>query len=121
MIAARAFVGAEASYATLSPAPIDEIAPPKSKSRWMAIYSRQPRSARPLATPVGGAVLREHGWRAAFFVAGGPGLAVALLCLFIAEPPRQFDERIDGRPTQGLLASVKALSNIALYRNIVLG
>ena len=37
---------------------------------------------------VGGAIESAHGWRAAFFVAGGPGLLVALLCLLIVEPPR---------------------------------
>ena len=90
MIASRAFVGVgEASYATLAPVLIDDIAPADRKSRWMAIFYSATPIGSALGYLVGGAVLHAHGWRAAFFVAGGPGLAVALLCLFIAEPPRK--------------------------------
>ncbi len=118
MIAARAFVGVgEASYATLSPVLIDDIAPAESKSRWMAIFYSATPIGSALGYLVGGAVLHAHGWRAAFFVAGGPGLAVAALCLFIAEPPRQRREP-DGR---GLLGAAKILARGALYRNTVLG
>jgi MFS family permease len=37
---------------------------------------------------VSGNVADWWGWRAAFFVAGLPGLVLAVLCLWIAEPPR---------------------------------
>jgi MFS family permease len=89
IIAARAFVGVgEASYATIAPTLIDDIAPPAQKSRWMSIFYSATPIGSALGYLVGGAIYRMHGWRAAFLIAGGPGLAVALLCLLIVEPPR---------------------------------
>jgi MFS family permease len=89
MFVARVFVGiGEASYASLAPTIIDDIAPPGRKNRYLAIFY--------LATPVGSALgfiaggLLEHhyGWRNAFFVAGGPGVLLALATLLIREPER---------------------------------
>jgi sugar phosphate permease len=37
---------------------------------------------------VGGLVDQHYGWRAAFFVAGVPGLLLAALCLLLRDPPR---------------------------------
>jgi sugar phosphate permease len=37
---------------------------------------------------VGGLVDKHYGWRAAFFVAGVPGLLLAALCLLLRDPPR---------------------------------
>ncbi|MFT3770097.1 MAG: MFS transporter [Minicystis sp.] len=89
MIAARIAVGVgEASYATLSPTIIDDIATPSAKNRMLAIFY--------VAIPVGSALgfiaggLLEHsfGWRSAFFIAGGPGLLLALVTLLLREPAR---------------------------------
>lgn len=90
MFVARVFVGiGEASYASLAPTIIDDIAPAEKKNRYLAIFY--------LATPVGSALgfilggLLEHryGWRNAFFVAGGPGALLALATLIIHEPERR--------------------------------
>jgi MFS transporter, Spinster family, sphingosine-1-phosphate transporter len=89
MIAARALVGlGEASYATIAPTLIDDMAPQARKSQWMAIFYSATPIGSALGYLVGGAIYNALGWRAAFFVAGGPGLAVALLCLLVVEPPR---------------------------------
>jgi len=89
LIASRALVGVgEASYATLAPTLIDDLAPASQKSRWMSIFYAATPIGSALGYLVGGAIESSHGWRAAFFVAGGPGLAIALLCLLIVEPPR---------------------------------
>ena len=37
---------------------------------------------------VGGEVAKTYGWRSAFFVAGAPGLALALGSLLLPEPTR---------------------------------
>src|SRR5580692_305893 len=81
MLVARAAVGVgEASYGTLAPTVIDEIAPPALESSWMAIFSVAISVGSALGYVVGGAVLHAHGWRSAFFVAGFPGLVAAVLC-----------------------------------------
>jgi MFS family permease len=121
LIASRAFVGlGEASYATLAPTLIDDMAPASQKSQWMSIFYAATPIGSALGYLVGGAVESAHGWRAAFFVAGGPGLAVALLCLLIVEPPRPL---LAGRALAGgaLIDSARALARIPLYTGTVLG
>ncbi len=86
---ARALVGVgEASYATIAPTLIDDIAPPEKKGRWLAVfYSAMPIGGA-LGYVTGGMIDKLYGWRAAFFVAGGPGLVLAFVCLLVVEPPR---------------------------------
>jgi MFS transporter, Spinster family, sphingosine-1-phosphate transporter len=118
MIASRAFVGlGEASYATLAPTLIDDLAPATQKSRWMSIFYAATPIGSALGYLVGGAVLHAHGWRTAFFVAGTPGLLVAVLCLLIVEPPRPARAERD----LGLLEAAKELWRVPLYRGSVLG
>jgi MFS transporter, Spinster family, sphingosine-1-phosphate transporter len=120
LLASRVVVGVgEASYATLAPTLIDDLAPAEQKGRWMAIFYAAIPIGSALGYAVGGGVLSLPGWggwRAAFLVAGGPGILVALLCLLIAEPPRRY---LETRPE--LLASVGALASVPLYRGAVLG
>ena len=128
MVVARAFVGlGEASYATLAPTLIDDLAPANRKSRWMAIFYSATPIGSALGYLVGGAILHSHGWRAAFFVAGGPGLLVALLCLLVVEPAREASARATAATAAGdrrpgaLLRSAKELARVPLYRGTVLG
>jgi MFS transporter, Spinster family, sphingosine-1-phosphate transporter len=124
LFAARAVVGVgEASYATIAPTLIDDLAAPTKSARWMAIFSAASPIGSALGYVIGGAVEHAHGWRAAFFVAGGPGIALALLCLLIAEPLR-LPRREALRGTTGALEvfhSARTLLRIPLYRGSVLG
>ncbi len=119
MVASRALVGVgEASYATLAPSLIDEVAPPTREAAWMAVFSVAMPVGSALGYLVGGLMLHTHGWRAAFFVAGGPGLAAALLCLLVQTPsraPTLKAHRVD------LLETARALAREPLYRRTVLG
>jgi MFS family permease len=113
---ARAGVGVgEASYATVAPTLIDDMAPPARKGRWLSIFY--------LAIPIGsalgyivGGLLGKVGWREAFWVVGGPGILVAFTCLLIAEPARQEQQR-PGR----LGESLATLAAIPTFRRVVLG
>lgn len=117
LMAARAVVGVgEASYATIAPTLIDDLAAPSKSGRWQAIFAAATPVGSALGFVVGGAVEHAHGWRAAFFVAGGPGIVLALLCLLIAEPPRG---RSAARPD--VAGAARTLLRIPLYRQGVLG
>ena len=86
----RAIVGVgEASYATIAPTIIDDLAPPQQKSRWLAIFYVATPLGSALGYLVGGFLEHAWGWRAAFMVCGGPGAVLAILCLFIEEPARK--------------------------------
>jgi MFS family permease len=117
LLVARAVVGVgEASYATIAPTLIDDLATPEKKGRWMAIFYAAIPIGSALGYVIGGVVEHTCGWRAAFFVAGGPGLLLALLCLLIAEP---LQRRAPARPE--VLRSARTLLRIPLYRGAVLG
>jgi MFS transporter, Spinster family, sphingosine-1-phosphate transporter len=114
---ARAIVGVgEASYTAVAPTIIDDLAPPAKKGKWLAIfYAAMPIGAA-LGYLVGGAVEKNHGWHAAFFVAGAPGLVLAFLCLFIQEP-----ERKTVAHRESAIVSARALFPFPIYRRAVLG
>ena len=123
LVASRAVVGVgEASYATIAPTIIDEIAPPSSRGRWMAIFSAAIPIGAALGYLVGGAVEgATHDWRKAFFVAGFPGIVLALSCLAIA------DTTPTPGPAQGsierpaVLGAAREFFGNPLYRSTVLG
>ena len=117
LIVMRALVGVgEASFATLAPTLIDDIAPPERKSRWLAIFFVATPLGSALGYLVGGAVEARWGWRHAFFVAGGPGLLLAACCLFIEEPARRAQEA-----RKSIVEMVRTLMKFPSYVKGVLG
>jgi MFS family permease len=89
LFTARAAVGVgEAAYATIAPALLADHFPLEKRGRVFAVFF----AAIPLGSAagyiVGGLIDQHFGWRAAFFVAGAPGLLLALLCLGVKEVPR---------------------------------
>lgn len=119
LVASRAVVGVgEASYATIAPTIIDDIAPPSKKGGWLSFFFAAIPIGSALGYLIGGKVLGlTHSWRSAFFVAGGPGIVLALVCLLIAEPAHA--RKGDARPD--LVASARLLARLPLYRTVVLG
>jgi MFS transporter, Spinster family, sphingosine-1-phosphate transporter len=89
MLAARIAVGVgEASYATLSPTIIDDITTPATKNRMLAIFYVAIPVGSALGFILGGLLEHRYGWRNAFFIAGGPGVVLALITLSLREPTR---------------------------------
>jgi MFS family permease len=117
LLIARAFVGiGEASYATLAPTIIDDMTAPQAKGRALAwFYGAMPFGAA-LGYVVGGFVEARWGWRTAFFVAGGPGLVIALATLLIAEPAR-----VMSKEKADVKRDLRTLVGADLYRKGVLG
>ncbi len=120
LIAARAVVGVgEASYVTIAPTIIDEVAPPSRKGSWLAIFYTAIPVGSALGYLVGGAIQHATGdWRTSFFVAGGPGILLGLLCLLIHDEPRVDSSAPRGA---GVRANARTLARIPLYRDVVLG
>ena len=118
LIIARAFVGiGEASYATLAPTIIDDISPPEKKGRMLAIFFVAIPIGSAAGYLMGGYVQKVWGWREAFFLGGGPGIGLALLCLLLEEPRRKLAAARDAT-----MASVtRVLVKIKQYRRAVLG
>src|SRR5262249_20099891 len=82
---------------------------------------------------VSGAVAKHHGWQMAFFIAGVPGLFLAVAALFIADPVRgaadshtvgplaahlpfvEVARRVLSRPTMWWIIASGALHNFNMY------
>lgn len=97
LFAARAAVGVgEAAYVTIAPSLLSDYFPVRQRGRVMAIFFCAIPVGSALGYVVGGLVDNHWGWRAAFFVAGGPGLVLAALCLMLRDPPRGIQDQAAG-------------------------
>jgi len=89
LFAARASVGiGEAAYVTIVPSLLADYFPRGQRGRVMAIFFCAIPVGSALGYVIGGLIDVHFGWRMAFFVAGGPGLILAALCLGLRDPPR---------------------------------
>jgi MFS family permease len=118
LLLARCLVGVgEASYAVVTPSLISDLYPMVRRGRAMAIFYAAIPVGSAAGYMLGGLVGEHQGWRYAFFIAGGPGLALALSLLLVPEPPRgRFDPAASGSPASpasSLLAAGPALRYLA--------
>jgi MFS transporter, Spinster family, sphingosine-1-phosphate transporter len=89
LFATRVVVGlGEAGFAAVAPTVIADLFRPSERGRKLAYFYLATPMGSALGYLLGGAVGDAYGWRAAFFVAGGPGLVLALVALLLPEPPR---------------------------------
>jgi MFS transporter, Spinster family, sphingosine-1-phosphate transporter len=102
LFVARATVGVgEAAYGTIAPALLADHFPVERRGRIMAVFF----SAIPIGSAAGymlGGFANEHfGWRAAFWLAGFPGVLLAILVMFVKDVPRGQNDA-QGAHTAGL-------------------
>ena len=94
LLAGRAIVGiGEAAYVAIAPALLADCFPPERRARVYAVLNMAIPVGAALGYIVGGQVSEHFGWRAAFYVAGVPGLLLALTVLRLPDPPRGAQER----------------------------
>jgi MFS transporter, Spinster family, sphingosine-1-phosphate transporter len=89
LIVARALTGVgEASYTVVTPSLISDFYPGDRRGRAMALFYAAIPIGSAFGFVLGGAINAHWGWRAAFFVAGVPGAALAALLLMFRDPVR---------------------------------
>jgi MFS transporter, Spinster family, sphingosine-1-phosphate transporter len=113
---ARASVGiGEAAYGTIAPSLLADYFPKKKRGRVFAVFFAAIPIGSALGYVIGGLVDQHFGWRAAFFIAGAPGLLLAFLILGLREPERGAqDEADDPR-----VASVSKAAGWVSYRRLL--
>lgn len=85
----RATVGVgEAAYGSIAPAVLADHYPKAQRGRVMSIFYVAIPVGAALGFILGGMIDAAFGWRAAFFVAGAPGLVLAYLLTRLPEPVR---------------------------------
>jgi MFS family permease len=88
LLGARAAVGiGEAAYSSIAPAVLADYFPARIRGRVFAAFYAAIPVGSALGFITGGYVDHTAGWRAAFFVAGLPGLIAAALTLTLRNPP----------------------------------
>ena len=117
LLLARAVIGiGEASYAVVTPSLLSDCYPAERRARMLGIFYAAIPIGTALGYIVGGVIGAAHGWRAAFFVAGAPGAALAFLLLFLTEPERGAQDTAHGAATPlGLTPSLRALVSRRSY------
>ncbi len=89
LFSARMGVGVgEASCAPAASSLIGDLYDPNERSRAMSVFMLGLPIGVSLSYLVGGYVAQHHGWRAVFYMAGLPGLFLAVGTVFLREPPR---------------------------------
>ena len=89
LFALRLLVGVgEATCAPAATSLIGDLVPPEKRSRALAVFMLGLPLGLGLSYAVSGWVGQGWGWRAAFFVAGPPGVLCAALALALREPAR---------------------------------
>ncbi len=100
LMVSRSVVGVgEAAYMTISPAMLADSFPRSERGRVFAIFNAATPIGAAAGYILGGLVDHRFGWRAAFFIAGFPGLLLALLMWRLPDPPRGAQDRDEGAPT----------------------
>ncbi|HYC63028.1 MAG TPA: MFS transporter [Thermoanaerobaculia bacterium] len=91
---ARSTVGVgEAAYGTIAPAILSDLFPLERRGRVFAVFFAAIPVGSAAGYVLGGLADHHFGWRAAFWIAGFPGILLSLLVLLVKDPPRgTFDD-----------------------------
>ena len=89
LLGARAIVGiGEAAYVSVAPALLSDSFSRAQRGRVLSVFNMAIPVGAALGYIVGGLMSHHFSWRAAFFIAGAPGMVLALLVLRLKDPPR---------------------------------
>ena len=126
LLGARAIVGiGEAAYVSIAPALLADSFSRAQRGRVLSVFNMAIPVGAALGYIVGGLMSHHFSWRAAFFVAGAPGLLLAILVLRVKDPPRGSQDGPEGegasKPASGPVAIYLSLLKQAPYMLVVLG
>jgi MFS family permease len=119
LLAGRAVVGiGEAACVAIAPALLADFFAADRRGRVLSVLNMAIPVGSALGYIVGGQVGHHFGWRAAFFVAGLPGLLLALAVLRLPDPPRGSQDSSAAAPASGT-PSAPLRGAIAVYLSLL--
>jgi predicted MFS family arabinose efflux permease len=113
----------EASCAPAANSLLGDLFPPEKRGRAIAVFMLGLPIGLALSYILSGEIAAALNWRAALLIAGAPGLVLAVLALWLPEPPRGGADAVASRPAaakQRPLASVRAVLRIPTMWWIIL-
>jgi MFS family permease len=114
LLGARTLVGiGEAAYVTIAPALLADCFSRAQRGRVLSVFNMAIPVGAALGYIVGGLVSHHYGWRAAFFVAGAPGLLLAAWVLRLPDPPRGSQDEPEENETSGAVHTGAAKGSAA--------
>jgi len=127
LLAGRALVGiGEAAYVAIAPALLADLFPASGRGRVYSVLNMAIPVGSALGIVLGGLIGHHFGWRAAFFMAGAPGMLLAAAVLWLPDPPRgaqdpsPVGQPVSGR-TRGPLTVYLSFLRRAPYMLLVIG
>ena len=123
LLAGRALVGiGEAAYVAIAPALLADCFRAESRGRVYSVLNMAIPVGSALGYILGGLVSHHFGWRAAFFVAGAPGLLLAAAVLWLPDPPRGIQDAPApaARDSAPAMRGAAAPGPLAVYLNLLL-
>lgn len=120
LLAARAVVGiGEAAYATIAPSLLADFFVRRTRGRAFAVFNMAIPVGAALGYIVGGVMRQRFSWHAAFYVAGIPGIFLALWILRLPDPPRGAKEEDGGGEGAGVPASGAGQRSSEVYLRLL--
>lgn len=122
LFGARSAVGiGEAAYGTIAPALLADAFPFEKRGRVLSVFFAAIPVGSAAGYVLGGIVDQHFGWRAAFWIAGAPGLLLSLLVLMVYDPPRGAQDGAPAAPPQSGLRTYLGLLRNRVFLLTALG
>jgi len=123
LVLARLAVGAsESAAAPTAMSMIADLFPKSRRSTAMGVFWTSTAFGTAISLVLGGVIAAHYGWRAAFFVAGAPGLILAILIILTVREPRRERDLAQGGagPAPSFLQTLRFVSaNPAVFHAFV--
>ena len=122
LLAGRALVGiGEAAYVAIAPALLADCFRAESRGRVYSVLNMAIPVGAALGYILGGLVSQHFGWRAAFFVAGTPGLLLAVAVLWLPDPQRGVQDApaSQARKPVAVTRTGRVRGPLAVYLNLL--
>lgn len=116
---ARATLGiGEAAYGSIAPSLLADSFPRRLRGRVFSVFFAAIPIGSALGYVVAGGMAEHFGWRSAFFVAGAPGLLLALALLKLPEVPRGTQDEGDADHVPHHAGGTRFAAYAGLLRNV---
>ncbi len=118
LLIARGIVGiGEAAYSTIGPAILADHYPPTRRPIALSIFYAAIPIGSALSYIASGMISENWGWRAVFLAGGVPGIALAIMCMRLNDPPHgQYEPR--GQHDGSVAHLVTARSAASIWNSI---